>query len=32
MVPKAKPGERVYVKITEVGKKTANAEIIEHEV
>ncbi|HSV49423.1 MAG TPA: TRAM domain-containing protein [Candidatus Acidoferrales bacterium] len=29
VVPKGKPGERVYVRITEVGKKTAAAEIIE---
>jgi predicted RNA-binding protein with TRAM domain len=29
VVPKAKPGERVNVRITSVGKKTATGEILE---
>lgn len=31
VVPKAKSGEQVFVRITEVGKKTATAEIIKGE-
>lgn len=31
LVPKAKPGERVFVRIMGIGKKTATAEIIEAE-